>query len=66
VGAAIGLVLGFAATQPLGNLLIGVNVSNPTTVLGVTLLLVVVAFLATLIPAIRAARLDPTTALRRE
>jgi predicted permease len=66
VGALIGLVSGFAATQPLGNLLIGVNVSNPTTVLGVTLILVGVAFLATLIPAVRAARLDPTTALRRE
>ena len=66
VGALIGLVVGFAATQPLGNLLYGVNVSNPTTFVGVTLVLVGVAFLATLIPAVRAARLDPTAALRRE
>jgi putative ABC transport system permease protein len=66
VGAAIGLALGFAATRPLGSFLYGVNVSDPTTFLGVTLLLVGVAFLATLVPAVRAARLDAMVALRRE
>ena len=66
VGAAIGLALGFAAAQPLGRFLYGVKVSDPMTFLGVTLLLVGVAFLATLVPAVRAARLDPTAALRRE
>jgi putative ABC transport system permease protein len=66
VGAAIGLALGFAATRPLGSLLYGVDVSDPTTFLGVTLLLVGVAFLATLVPAVRAARLDAMVALRRE
>ncbi|NIN73245.1 MAG: FtsX-like permease family protein [Gemmatimonadetes bacterium] len=66
IGAAIGLALGFAAAQPLGSFLYGVNVSDPTTFLGVTLLLVGVAFLATLVPALRAARLDAMVALRRE
>jgi ABC-type antimicrobial peptide transport system permease subunit len=66
VGAAIGLVLGFAATRPLGSFLYGVGVSDPVTFLGVTLLLVGVAFLATLVPALRAARLDAMVALRRE
>ncbi|UCC73206.1 MAG: ABC transporter permease [Gemmatimonadota bacterium] len=66
VGAAIGLALGFAATRPLGSFLYGVDVSDPTTFLGVALLLVGVAFLATLVPAVRAARLDAMVALRRE
>jgi len=66
MGAAIGLALGFAATRPLGSFLYGVDVSDPTTFLGVTLLLVGVAFLATLVPAVRAARLDAMVALRRE
>jgi predicted permease len=66
VGAAIGLVLAFAGTRPLGSFLYGVNVSDPTTFLGITLLLAGVAFVATMVPALRAARLDPTVALRRE
>ncbi len=66
VGATVGLALGFAAAQPLGSFLYGVNVSDPTTFIGVTLLLVGVAFLATLVPALRAARLDAMVALRRE
>jgi putative ABC transport system permease protein len=66
IGAAIGLALGFAATRPLGSFLYGVGVSDPVTFLGVTLLLVGVAFLATLVPALRAARLDAMVALRRE
>jgi predicted permease len=66
VGAAIGLTLGFLASRPLGSLLYGVDVSDPTTYLGVTLVLTGVAFLATLVPALRAARLDPMAALRRE
>jgi len=66
VGAATGLALGFVAAQPLGSFLYGVNVSDPTTFLGVTLLLLGVAFLATLVPALRTARLDAMVALRRE
>jgi macrolide transport system ATP-binding/permease protein len=66
IGAAVGLALGFAAAQPLGSFLYGVDVSDPTTFLGVTLLLVGVAFLATLVPAVRAARLDAMVALRGE
>jgi predicted permease len=66
VGAAVGLALGFAATRPLGSFLYGVDVSDPITFLGVTLLLVGVAFVATLVPALRAARLDAMVALRRE
>ena len=66
VGVVIGLVLAFAAVLPLGSLLYGVSVSDPVTFVGITLLLAGVAFVATMVPALRAARLDPMVALRRE
>jgi predicted permease len=66
VGAVIGLVLAFAGARPLGSFLYGIRPWDPSTFLGITLLLVGVAFVATMVPALRAARLDPTVALRRE
>jgi predicted permease len=66
VGVVIGLVLAFAAALPLRSLLYGVSVSDPVTFVGITLLLAGVAFVATMVPALRAARLDPMVALRRE
>ncbi|MGD8869382.1 MAG: ABC transporter permease [Gemmatimonadales bacterium] len=66
VGAAIGLALALAATRPLGAFLYGVAAWDPATFLGITALLVGVAFLAMLVPAMRAVRLDPLVALRRE
>jgi len=47
-------------------LLYGVGASDPLTFAGVTLLLLFVAALASLIPARRAARVDPIIALRCE
>jgi putative ABC transport system permease protein len=46
--------------------LIGVQPTDPITYGAVTLLLMVVAFLACAIPARRAARLDPALTLRDE
>jgi predicted permease len=66
VGIAIGLALAFAAALPLGSLLYGISVTDPVTFVGVTLLLVGVAFVATMVPALRASKLDPMVALRRE
>jgi predicted permease len=65
-GAVIGLALAFLATRPLGSMLYGVGVSDPLTFGGVALLLLGVGLAATLIPAFRAARLDPVQALRYE
>jgi len=68
--AAIGLVLGllaaFGSTRMASTLLYGVNPSDPTVFVGVTLLLAVAAFAACYFPARRALKIDPVVALRFE
>jgi putative ABC transport system permease protein len=65
-GILIGVVIGLALTRFMSSLLFGVSASDPLTYVTVTLLLLVVAAAACLIPARRAARLDPVVALRYE
>jgi predicted permease len=64
VGVAIGGVAAFAATRVLRGSLYGVSATDPLTFVGVAAVLVVVGLLATLIPARRATRVDPTRALQ--
>jgi macrolide transport system ATP-binding/permease protein len=64
IGLAIGLGLALAAAQVLRGLLYGIAPTDPLTFLGVALLLGTVALLANLIPARRAAEVDPLVALR--
>jgi putative ABC transport system permease protein len=47
-------------------MLFGVTPSDAVTFVGTALLLGAVAFAASLVPALRAARIDPVTALRHE
>lgn len=66
-GLTIGLTLAFFGTRPLAIFLVpGVSSSDPATFGAVIAVLGMVAVLATLIPAIRALRVDPMTALRYE
>ena len=65
-GVAIGLVAAIAASRVLTSLLFGVSRLDPITYCGVVALLASVAALAAWMPAWRAARVDPTIALRME
>ena len=65
-GVLLGLVAAFWLTQLLRNQLFEVSPSEPAVFAGVVLLLCAVALLACLLPALRAARIDPMKALRYE
>lgn len=66
VGVAIGLLLALALSRSLSSLLVGMSVFDPMVYGSVALALLLVAAIATLLPARRAARVDPVTALRSE
>jgi predicted permease len=68
--AGLGIVIGFLAalgvTRIMTSFLYGVQPTDVFTFVSVTLLLVIVAFLATYLPARRANLIDPLTAIRYE
>lgn len=63
-GVAIGLGATLALTRLMQSLLFGVNAADPMTFAIVAAILSLVAFAACYLPALRASRLDPMTALR--
>src|ERR1700730_2629964 len=66
LGVALGFVGIFALTRLLRSLLFGVGATDMTTMLGVTVILGAVAFVACWLPAMRASQVDPVIALRSE
>jgi hypothetical protein len=66
IGLTLGVALAVAAGRWVQTLLYGLEPSDPATLAGATGLLAIIGLLATLAPALRAARVDPVTALREE
>lgn len=65
-GSLAGLVVAWFAATALTSLLYGTSARDPWVLLASVLVLVSIASAASLVPAIRAARIDPSTALRAE
>jgi len=66
MGLTVGVVVALGATRLLSSLLFGVRAADPATFVIVTTGLGIVALLASLIPVLRAAAVDPLVALRDE
>jgi putative ABC transport system permease protein len=66
VGCACGLVLALMFTRSLSTMLYGVSPSDPATLGGVIVLVLAVAAVAALVPAARAAFMQPMRTLREE
>jgi putative ABC transport system permease protein len=60
------LAAALALTRLMVGLLFNLEATDPDTFIGISVLLVTVAFLATYVPARRAARIEPILALRHE
>jgi hypothetical protein len=66
IGIAIGLALAVGTGQFLQSFLYGVNGVEPVVLMMAPLILLAASLLASFLPALRATRVDPTTALRSE
>jgi putative ABC transport system permease protein len=66
IGVLFGLGAAFALTRLIKSLLFNVSATDPLTFISITILIVIVAFLACFVPASRAAKVDPIDALRNE
>jgi putative ABC transport system permease protein len=65
-GIGVGLLATFVLTDTIASFLYGVSPTDPATAIGVAGVLLLVAGIAAFVPALRAARVNPMTALRAE
>jgi ABC-type antimicrobial peptide transport system permease subunit len=66
IGAALGTAAVAAGGGVLRGMLFGIGPGDPATYAAVTLLILSVALIACLVPALRAARADPMEILRQD
>jgi predicted permease len=66
IGVLIGIAGAVGLTRLMAQMLFGVSVHDPFTFVGVAILLLLIALLASYVPARRAMRVDPIVALRHE
>ncbi len=66
LGVCLGVLVGLVGARVLASQLYGVSAQDPLTYAAIALLLALVAVLASVLPALRATRVDPMSALRAE
>ena len=64
IGLVLGLVTAGLAARVIRGLLFGVEPNDPTTLVGVTVMMAAIGLVACWIPALRAARIDPAITMR--
>jgi putative ABC transport system permease protein len=64
IGVAVGLVAAYGLTRSLASMLFGVTATDPITYVVLAAVMLLVAAVASYLPARKALRVDPVTALR--
>lgn len=66
LGISLGLAASAGVSRLLASLVTGVTAADPVALVALPMALLAVTMLATVVPALRAARIDPVSALRQE